>query len=93
MQTAIISFEVEALVEALDRHAEPVITEIGVCIYDAKAPLGQRHKTSRMVPVSPELSSLILQHFLAEAEDALEDADTDHAESAAEHRWEMESGR
>ena len=93
MQTATISFEVEVIVEALDRHAEAEITEIGLIVYDRAAPIGLRHKTTRMVPVSPELSALILQHFLSEAEDALAEADTDHAEQAAESRWEMASGR
>jgi hypothetical protein len=93
MQTATISFEVEVIVEALERHAEAEITEIGLIVYDRAAPIGLRHKTTRMVPVSPELSALILQHFLSEAEDALAEADTDHAEQAAEYRWEMASGR
>lgn len=93
MQTATISLEVKVLVQALDRDAEAEITEIGLCLYDRHAPVGQRHKTSRMVPVTPELSALILEHFLSEAEDALAEADTDHAESAAEYRWEMASGR
>jgi len=93
MQTATISFEVEVIVEALDRHAEAEITEIGLIVYDRAAPIGLRHKTTRMVPVSPELSALILQHFLSEADDALAEADTDHAEQAAEYRWEMASGR
>ena len=93
MQTATISFEVEVIVEALDRHAEAEITEIGLIVYDRAAPIGLRHKTTRMVPVSPELSRLILDHLRAEALDALAEADTDHAESAAEHRWEMASGR
>jgi hypothetical protein len=93
MQTATINFEVEVIVEALDRHAEAEITEIGLIVYDPSRPVGLRHKTTRMVPVSPELSKLILEHFLSEAEEALAEADTDHAESAAEYRWEMASGR
>lgn len=93
MQTATISFEVDVIVEALDRHAEAEITEIGLIVYDRSRPIGRRHVTTRMVPVSPELSALILEHFLAEAEEALSEADTDHAEQAAEHRWEMGSDR
>ena len=93
MQTATISFEVEVIVEALDRHAEAEITEIGLIVYDRAAPIGLRHKTTRMVPVSAELSRLILDHLRAEAIDALAEADTDHAEQAAESRWEMASGR
>lgn len=92
MQTATISFEVDVLVEAMEGDA-PEITEIGLIVYDRSRPIGLRHKTTRMVPVSPELSRLILEHFLSEAEEALNEADTDHAEQAAEHRWEMESGR
>ena len=92
MQTATISFEVDVFVEAMEGD-EPEITEIGVVLYDPSRPVGRRHHTSRMVPVSPELSRLILDHLRAEAIDALADADTDHAESAAEHRWEMASGR
>lgn len=93
MQTATINFEVEVIVEAIDRDAEAEITEIGVIAYDRTRPVGRRHYTSRMVPVSSELSKLILEHFLSEAEEALNEADTDHAESAAEHRWEMDSDR
>ncbi len=92
MQTATISFEVDVFVEAMEGD-EPEITEIGVVLYDPSRPVGRRHYTSRMVPVSPELSRLILDHLRAEALDALADADTDHAEQAAEHRWVMASGR
>jgi hypothetical protein len=92
MQTATISFEVDVFVEAMEGD-EPEITEIGLVIYDPTAAIGRRHRTSRMVPVSAELSRLILDHLRAEALDALADADTDHAEQAAEHRWEMASGR
>jgi len=92
MQTATISFTVDVFVEAMEGD-EPEITEIGVVLYDFSRPVGRRHHTSRMVPVSPELSRLILDHLRAEALDALAEADTDHAEQAAESRWEMASGR
>jgi hypothetical protein len=92
MQTATISFEVDVFVQSVD-IGEPNITDIGIVIYDPKAPIGRRHRTSRMVPVSAELSRLILDHLRAEALDALAEADTDHAEQAAEYRWEMASGR
>ena len=92
MQTATISFEVDVFVEAMEGD-EPEVTEIGVVIYDPRAAIGRRHRTSRMVPVSSELSRLILDHFRDEAIEALAEADTDHAEQAAEHRWEMASGR
>jgi hypothetical protein len=92
MNTATITFEVDVFVEAMEGD-EPEVTEIGLVLYDPSRPVGRRHYTSRMVPVSPELARLILDHFRDEANHALAEADTDHAESAAEYRWEMASGR
>jgi hypothetical protein len=89
---ATITLEFDIFVEATGDEP-PEFTEIGLVLYDPKAAPSFRHKTSRMVPISLELAKLLAEHVEDEANYALAEADAEAAESAAEQRWEMESGR